>query len=51
MAKADIEKLTPAEEDLEVGVILQYYQIVVVFKIIIILERIFLENSEIQVLV
>lgn len=46
MAKAEIEKLTPAEEDLEVGAILQYYQIV-----IIILERIFLENSEIQVLV
>ena len=48
MAKAEIEKLTPAEEDLEVGVILQYHQIVVVFKIIIILERVFLENSEIQ---
>lgn len=46
MAKAEIEKLTPVEEDLEVGAILQYYQIV-----IIILERIFLENSEIQVLV
>lgn len=29
MAKAEIEKLTPAEEDLEVGVILQCYQIVV----------------------
>lgn len=29
MAKAEIEKLTPAEEDLEVGAILQYYQIVV----------------------
>ena len=46
MAKAEIEKLTPAEGDLEVGAILQYYQIV-----IIILERIFVENSEIQVLV
>lgn len=29
MAKAEIEKLMPAEEDLEVGAILQYYQIVV----------------------
>ena len=28
MAKAEIEKFTPAEGDLEVGVILQYYQIV-----------------------